>query len=172
MLTLTLLRHGKSNWDDDSLDDFERPLAKRGLKAASDVGRQLAKLGPLPDLILCSTAVRTRATLSLVLAEWDAPAPDIRYDDSLYLALPETILEEVQRQGGENSHVMVVGHNPGLHGLALTLTGSGNRKDIQTMAAKFPTAAVARLTLPCDRWTEVRPGTGMLAAYMTPDKSD
>lgn len=171
MLTLTLLRHAKSNWDDDSLDDFERPLAKRGLKAATEMGRELVELGPLPDRILCSTAVRTRATLSLILAESDAPVPDISYSDSLYLALPESILEEVQDHAGTSNHVMVVGHNPGLHGLALSLTGDGRRKDIQAMAAKFPTAALARITFPCQSWGEVRPGTGTLQAYLTPVKS-
>ena len=170
MLRLTLLRHAKSNWEDPELDDFERPLSKRGLKAAPEVGRELARLGPLPDRVLCSTAVRTRATLALVLAELDGPPPKISYEDSLYLALPELMLEDIQDKAGEARHILVVGHNPGMHGLALALTGDGKRKDIQAMAAKFPTAALAHLTFDTDDWGQVRPGTGTLHAFITPAK--
>lgn len=170
MLTLTLLRHAKSNWDDTNLDDFERPLAKRGLKAAPEMGRELAKLSPLPDRVLCSTAVRTRATLALVLAEMDGPPPEISYEDSLYLALPELMLEDIQSKAGDARHVLVIGHNPGLHGLALALTGEGKRKDIQALAAKFPTAALAHLTFEAENWADVRPGTGTLEAFLTPAK--
>ena len=75
MITLFLLRHAKSSWADPGLDDYERPLAKRGVNAGAEMGKYLKRQKLRPDLILCSGAVRTRATLELVLAELGTPAP-------------------------------------------------------------------------------------------------
>ena len=168
MLTLTLLRHAKSSWDDDRLDDFDRPLAPRGLKAAPRIGQALAKLGPPVDLILCSTAKRTRQTLDLVLREFADVKPKVQYDDALYHGLPESLLECIVRQAGRARHVLLIGHNPGLEILALRLTGKGSGRDIAAMTAKFPTAAVAQFTFACSTWAEIEPGSGTLRHFLTP----
>lgn len=168
MLTLLLLRHAKSSWDDAELDDFDRPLAKRGTKAASAIGAFLAAHGLAPRLVLCSSSVRTRATLALVLSELPDPPPEVRYSDDLYLAMPDAILETLTKEAGTAATVMVVGHNPGMHALALTLSGDGSRKALADLAMKFPTAALAVVTFDAGKWAEVRPASGRLERFITP----
>lgn len=170
MLTLSLLRHAKSSWDDLDLDDFERPLAKRGVAAAPEMGRAMRELGLKPDVVLCSTAVRTRATLALVLLELGPPPPHVEYDDGLYLASPAAMLARVRKVTDRFRHVMVVGHNPGTHALALELTGIAEREDMAELASKFPTAGFAQITFDADRWRDVKSGSGRLVVFLTPSK--
>ena len=94
MLTLSLLRHAKSNRDDPLVEDFERPLAKRGAKAAPVVGAWLGSHELVPDVVLCSGAIRSRATLALVLGEFSAQPGRIVYDDDLYLAPAGDLLKK------------------------------------------------------------------------------
>ena len=170
MLTLSLLRHAKSSWGDLELDDHERGLSPRGLAAAPRMGRYIAKQKLKPDLVLCSGAVRTRATLALVLPELGAPPPGIRYDDALYLASPITMLDRLRRLGKGPKHVLMVAHNPGLHALALELTGSGDAKALAELATKFPTAALAVLTFETANWRDIEAGSGRLQEFVTPRK--
>lgn len=168
MLTLLLLRHAKSSWDDPSLDDFDRPLAKRGTRAATAIGSYLRAEGLKPGLVLCSASVRTRATLALALCELDDPPPEIATSDELYLAGADAVLAELRRAGGTTPTVMVVGHNPGLHALALSLSADGDRKALADLAMKFPTGALAVITFDCARWSEIKPAGGRLARFKTP----
>ena len=78
------------------------------------------------------------------------------------------MLEIVQRTPPTVQHLLVLGHNPGLHGLSLNLTGSGLRRNIATMAIKFPTCALAVLTFDVTSWTEVRPAKGRLTRFVLP----
>lgn len=168
MLTLTLLRHAKSSWADPSLDDHDRPLAKRGVKAIPLVADFMRREGVKPDIVLCSDAMRTRATLALLLADLGTPNPRVIYDETLYLAAPHTILSAVAESG--QRHVLVVGHNPGLHALALELVGDGNRKLLSALAREFPTAALAVLTFDVADWHDVKPLSGHLRHFTTPRK--
>jgi phosphohistidine phosphatase len=173
MLTLTLLRHAKSSWGDPSLDDYDRPLGKRGKTAAPEIGAALAAMGLRPDLILCSSAVRARATLDLVLPKLGAPVPRVVYDDALYLATPNALLSRLHRVGPGDTgevprHVMVVGHNPGLEELAVLLIGSGASDDTSRLTEKFPTAAVAVLGFNSESWAAIAPGAGRLEHFLTP----
>src|SRR4051794_15180753 len=93
MRTLLLLRHAKSNWDATGLDDHERPLNKRGVRDAPVMGSYIEAEGLRPELVLCSDAVRARATLTLVLQALGPPAPEVRYEPRLYLAEPAAIVE-------------------------------------------------------------------------------
>lgn len=167
-LTLSLLRHAKSDWDDPTADDFERPLAPRGLKAAPLMGRTMAGMGLVPDLVLCSPATRTRDTLALVLAEMTGPRPDVRYVDELYLAPPETILNCVRKVKAGPRHILVVAHNPGLHALARSLAAGGNLKSIAELAEKYPTAALAVFTFDVASWRHAGIGNGRLTTFLTP----
>lgn len=168
MLTLSLLRHAKSSWADPHLDDHDRPLAKRGVKAVPAVARFLRQEKLRPGLVLCSGAMRTRATLALLLAELGPPPPRIVYDEALYLAPPKAILSVLAETGGDEPHVMVVGHNPGLHALALELVGDGDRKSLAAMAREFPTGALAVLTFGAAGWKDVIRASGHLEHYTTP----
>src|SRR5919197_3773824 len=168
MLTLSLLRHAQSSWADRELADTDRPLAKRGTKAAGAMGAFIAKEGLRPDLILCSGSVRTRATLALVLPELGTPEPQVVYDDVLYMATPAALLGRVQEVKNDTRHVMLIGHNPGLHAFALELTGKANREDFEALATKFPTAGLAVLTFKARKWSEIGSGEGKLELFVTP----
>lgn len=168
MLTLTLLRHAKSDWSDDTLDDFDRPLAKRGLKAAPVIGRELKKRGPELDLILCSTSKRTHQTLDLVLQELPGQKAGIHYLDDLYHALPDQILDLVRARADTATHVMVVGHNPGLHVLALRLAHDAETELRAAMSRKFPTAAFAQFQFEGRGWGDFDPAQGRLTHFITP----
>jgi phosphohistidine phosphatase len=170
MLTVLLLRHAKSNWDTLSLPDYDRPLAKRGQKAAPLMGAAIARLDLKPDLILCSGAARTRETLPLALPALGTPEPKVVYDDAIYMATPATLVALLRKPpGGENhKRVMVVGHNPGLEELAELLVGGGDADAQELMVEKFPTGALAVFTFDAPRWADIAPGAGRLTHFMTP----
>jgi phosphohistidine phosphatase len=168
MLTLLLLRHAKSSWDVPALADYDRPLAKRGLKAAPRMGAEIATLGLRPDLVLCSGAKRTRETLGLVLDALGTPFPQVVYDDEIYMAPPTGIMQILRRQAADLANVMVVGHNPGLEELAELLVGRGDDGLRETLEEKFPTCALAVITFAVDSWADIAPGTGTLVHFLTP----
>ncbi len=173
MVKLLLLRHAKSDWGHSGLGDHERPLSKRGTKAAPMIARHIAKQNLKPDLIICSDAIRTRATLALVLPELGSPPPETIIDEQLYLASAETILATVRKYAhNEHQNVMVIAHNPGLHGLALTLAGQGDRMALRNLAMKFPTAALAVISFKADDWSDVAPAKGALKEFITPRELD
>jgi phosphohistidine phosphatase len=168
MLTLSLLRHAKSSWADADLADCERPLAKRGIKAAPLMGAVMKREDLMPDLVLCSPAARARQTLELVLAEIGGRPPEIEVADAFYPGSPTAMLERLRRIGKRYHHVLVIGHNPGLHALALDLVGKGDRAMLAQLGKKFPTAALAVLRLPGDRWSGLKRGAARLDRFVTP----
>ena len=117
MLTLSLLRHAKSSWKDPTISDHDRPLNARGTAEAPVMGKAMAKHGLDPDLVLCSTARRTRDTLQLVLPELKTE-PKIVYEDELYHASPAEMLDLLHGVGGGVNQVLLVGHNPELQSFA------------------------------------------------------
>lgn len=167
MLTLSILRHAKSSWADPTLDDHDRPLAKRGVKTIPAVAKFMRQAKLRPTLAICSDALRTRATLTLLLAELGPPTPRVVYDEMLYLASPPTI-RTVLAEAGDEPHVLLVGHNPGLHALALELVGEGDRKTLAALAQEFPTAALAVLSFEAESWKELKSATGHLEHFTTP----
>jgi phosphohistidine phosphatase len=171
MRTLILLRHAKSSWDHPGLDDFVRPLNDRGRKAAPEMGAALKRLNLKPNLILCSPSRRTRETLDLVLPFLPLPPPDIRYPENLYLAGTRDLISQVQKITPEMNTAMIVGHNPGLHGLALALAGQGEAQNLSLLRQKFPTAALAVLTFAGDDWHQAGPAQGTLTAFLTPKRA-
>lgn len=171
MLTLLLLRHAKSSWDDPGLADFDRPLAKRGKKAAPEIGAALAAKGLRPDLVLCSSAVRARETLEMVLNALGPPSPEVRYDEDLYMATPATVIARLRKQAAPPAPpqcVMIVGHNPGFEELARLLVGSGGTDGLARLAEKFPTCAVAVIAFDADSWSAIEAGAGRLVQFLTP----
>lgn len=166
MVTLSLFRHAKSSWDNPALADFERPLAVRGEKAASRMGRYMADEGLEPELVLCSSAVRARQTLELAAAGWRG-TPEIRYEDGLYHAGSADMLEILRELPESCAHAMLIGHNPGFHALALELAAKGAPELFAAMASKFPTGALAVIAFD-DGWSGVGPGKGTLLRIVTP----
>jgi len=167
MLTLTLFRHAKSSWDFPELDDFDRPLAKRGQKAAPQMADFLAERDLVPDHVICSAALRTRETLELVLAQWTTQ-PTADYAKALYETGVETLLSIAHDAPSAARHVMIVGHNPGLEDFAAHMIGGGDRKARHALASKFPTAALAVITFDVEKWADIQPGKGTLDLFATP----
>lgn len=177
-MTLSLLRHAKSSWDNPDLDDADRPLTERGTKAAHKMGRFMAEAGLKPDLVLCSPAIRTRATLTLVLDRMEGTPPPVVFPEQLYMASSRVLVDAVRALADEDKEsaesrpsarsVLVVGHNPGLHGFALELIGKGERDDIRTLATGFPTCALAVIDFKMKTWGSLRAGLGTLRLYRTP----
>jgi phosphohistidine phosphatase len=157
---LFLLRHAKSSWDDADLADRDRPLAPRGRRAVKVMAGHIRDEKISPSLVLCSPARRTRETLEGV-----APGGEVQIDDELYGASEGELLERLQRVPDEIDSVMLIGHNPAIQELALDLAAGGERRgDVEN---KFPTGALATLTVP-DDWQELRPGSAELVAFVTP----
>lgn len=172
MKRLLLYRHGKSSWDDPRLEDFDRPLAKRGRKAAPEMGKAIAARGWRPDLVLCSAAARTQETCALTAPEIGAEiggGPEVKVLRSLYLASPAQILRQVHRVPDTVERVLVVGHNPGLENLALRLAGGeGGSPDLERLRDKFPTCALAVIALDAERWADTGPAVTRLEAFLRP----
>ena len=159
MKRLVLLRHAKSSWDDPGLRDHQRPLAPRGIRAASEMARWLARHDYVPHRVLCSDAVRTRQTWALMadLVGGAAPPPDLSIEPDLYLASPREIRRLVAERADDADVLMVIGHNPGMHDLALALAQPGSSDTDERLARKFPTGAAAVLDFDVDHWSELRP---------------
>jgi phosphohistidine phosphatase len=169
MLRLSLLRHAKSGTDNPGLTDHERQLTRRGTSAARAVGRYIVENDLIPDVILCSDAVRTRATLSLILDACPAPKPGVSITGDLYLATPAVILRTIAQASGSTNHIMVIGHNPGMHALALSLSADAeSNSDLERLATKYPTAALALLTFEISDWSNIDTATGHLERFITP----
>jgi phosphohistidine phosphatase len=170
MKRLTILRHAKSSWDDPKHDDVNRPLNERGWKAARRIGRELKHRDFHFDLVLASPAARTRETIDGVQQKFDFDAP-IKFDPRLYLASESLLLAMVQELAEAVHRPLLVGHNPGLHQLVLSLIHDGGQARSKVQH-KFPTAALAVVELPAHRWTEVEPGTGKLVDLILPKELD
>lgn len=171
MLTLTLLRHAKSSWDDSSLQDYDRPLAKRGEAAGARIGAYMAEHGIKPQLILCSPAMRTRQTLDLVLPHLGS-APTVAYEESFYLAAPSVLLARLRKVDAKLDHVMIVGHDPGMQSLAVDLSGEGDPEVLRAVARKYPTGALAMIRFDARAWSKVGAGAGRLELFVTPRMLD
>lgn len=168
MRTILLLRHAKSAWSDPRLDDHERPLTRRGERAAKAVADYIVRTGPHPDLILCSTAMRTRQTLAPLVTRLPAPAPPISLEKSLYLASEDTLLAHLRAVTDDVSTVLLIGHNDGIWRLAEVLAGSGPAEALAALREKFPTGALARLSVPDRPWRDLATGSAKLVAFVRP----
>jgi phosphohistidine phosphatase len=167
MLELLLLRHAKSRWDRPGVEDHDRDLTSRGEKAAPRMGELMRREGLVPDRVLCSTARRARRTWELVGARLGA-APEASSRSDLYLAKPAALLEAVRSDGDAARRLLLVGHNPGLHALAMRLVGHGTAPLRKALAEKFPTGALARIGFSATDWREVRPRAGTLLGFWRP----
>ena len=164
MHQLHLLRHAKSSWDDDG-DDHARPLTRRGREAARLIGESLAKVATRIDLVLCSSAVRTRETAELALAGL-MPPPKISYEDGLYLASRTALMQRLREIDERHEAVMVIGHNPGLQELALALAAPASPGFSTLVNGKFPTGVRCRFVIGTD-WVEIDGTRHRLVDYVT-----
>jgi phosphohistidine phosphatase len=168
MKTLLLLRHAKSAWSDPRLDDHDRPLNGRGERAAKAMADHIARRGPRPDLILCSTAMRTRQTLAPLLKRLGSPAPPISLENGLYLASEDALLARLQAVAGDMPTVLLIGHNDGIGQLAADLAGNGPPDALAALREKYPTGALAVLRMPDGSWSDLKVGSAKLLEFVRP----
>lgn len=165
---LLLLRHAKSALPD--VADHERPLGPRGLRDAPAAGRWLRDADCLPALVICSTARRARETWALAAGQLGAEVP-VRFDERVYAAEPEDLLEVVAEVPEEVRTLLLVGHNPGLEDLAVSLArkavAAAEAEALERLSRKFPTSAIAVLTFP-GSWQELTPGSARLTGFAVP----
>jgi phosphohistidine phosphatase len=161
--SLYLLRHAKSSWDDPTLADHERPLAPRGRRDTKRIAKHLQRVRIEPELVLCSSATRTRETLDRLRSA--LATSTIALEEELYGASSDELLARIHIVPDSVASVMLIGHNPGLHELAVILASTGD--ELEGLEAKFPTAALATLTL-ATTWSRLAPGDATLEAYVVP----
>ncbi|ARU02336.1 SixA phosphatase family protein [Yoonia vestfoldensis] len=161
-LTLILIRHAKSGWDDPFAQDHARVLNSRGRAAAPAIGAWLAAQGHLPELVLCSDAARTQETAALILPHL-APAPALQLVPALYHASPDTMLDQLRKQTARS--VAMIGHNPGI---AMFAAGMISQRPAHPRFGDYPTCATCVITFDIDHWGNAARHSGSCAAFITP----
>lgn len=167
MKRLTILRHAKSSWKDRHLDDFERPLNARGRKAARLVGHEMTERGMHFDSVLASPAIRIRETIDGVTEGHQLPSP-IRFEPRIYEARVSELMELIGTLPEQANSALLVCHNTSAERLVLKLAKDDERGLRKRVEDKFPTAALAAIELPVDRWSEVQPDSGSVVELIYP----
>jgi phosphohistidine phosphatase len=164
--TLMLLRHAKSSWADSTLEDHDRPIQDKGRGRAANLAAWLDDRGIGCDLVLCSTALRTRQTLEIVLPVLGNP--EVRFEPAIYEADADALLALIQAIGEEHERVLLVGHDPGLQLLAAKLAMTATGDAMERLKRKYPTAAFALLSVGDANWAGLAAGMGHLALFQVP----
>jgi len=172
MKYLTLFRHAKSGWDDPVARDFDRPLNERGKIAAELIGQFAARQGMVFDHMISSPAVRCIDTLDAFFTGYGKTI-EPQWDRRVYLASSATLLDVVRETPAHVQSLMLVGHNPGMEDLVLSLVpddGSSPLRDL--VEEKFPTASLAVLAWDSDNWADLREGGARLVQFTRPRDLD
>ena len=159
MKSILLFRHGKSNWKAQYENDHERPLSKRGVKAAKLMGKYVFQIKQVPDKIISSTALRAKITAELAVkfGNWNS---DFSLDSDIYHCSLETLQTIVANQDPYINYICLVGHQPTFSFFLNEIAGEN--------LLTFPTASMARINLTVDRWKEIEPGKGFLSWFKSP----
>jgi len=166
MAVLHLLRHAKSDRDQPALADHERPLNPRGEEAAVAMGRHMARNGVIPDLILCSSATRTRQTLDLLVKELTG-SPRIEIEERLYLASSGQILRRLRELPEKAETLLLIAHNPGIHEFAAQLAAASPGALRDRLYQKYPTGAWTSFRLKAS-WRNFGAEDAELLGFVTP----
>jgi phosphohistidine phosphatase len=161
MKKLTLIRHSKSSWADPMLNDFDRPLNKRGENDLPQMAKRVRDFGLFPDRILTSGALRALTTAEALADTLELPSEQLFELPELFESCCETLLHVLQQQPDHCHHLMLVGHSPGLDALAHYLT--------HETLSKFPTSAVLHIHLSITRWSEVADSCGTRELFDYPN---
>ena len=167
MKTLYLLRHAKSSWKNPGLDDLDRPLNKRGRETAKTMAAYLRRAKISPDVVLCSTAVRAKQTLEPI-AKAIKP-PRVAFESRIYGVAQPELLKYLRGLPESVECAVMIGHNPGLHDLALALAEAESRKHLPPAEGKFPTGAMATFRFD-GAWKELRSNGATVLSFTSPKK--
>ena len=169
MRRLILLRHAKTETDAPSGKDHDRRLDERGRLDAAVIGGWLVRHHLLPDQVLVSTAARTRETWDIMSGTMPTShEPQVEHQQDLYNASASELLQAIRSISAGINRLMLVGHNPGVHELALGLTCMGDIPDRRVLAGNMPTSAVAVIDFPIADWADAGFGGGKLQHFVTP----
>ncbi|MEM7214196.1 MAG: histidine phosphatase family protein [Pseudomonadota bacterium] len=166
MLRLYVMRHAKSSWAVPGARDFDRELNDRGKSDLLLISREIAKENLIPELVLCSSSVRTRQTLDCI-SDALKPEPEVEFLESLYSGGMEDYLAAI-RSRNDCKSIMTIGHNPMSGSLASALAGAGDIRAMEQIAYKYPTATVAVLDFDLENWSEIEKGKGNLTSCLFP----
>jgi phosphohistidine phosphatase len=166
MRRLMLLRHAKTERAEPGARDRDRALTKRGRADAETIGAYMARHHLVPDLALVSPATRAQETWKLVAAGF-AKAPKANDEDRIYNAGADTLLALIGATGRTRS-LLLVGHNPGFHDLAVALIASGDVAARERVNEKLPTAGLVIIDLAFDDWAMLHPHSGRLERFVSP----
>ncbi|MAE52400.1 MAG: phosphoglycerate mutase [Micavibrio sp.] len=165
MKKLYILRHAKAATP-EHVRDFDRPLAKQGLDDAARLGAVITERGYIPDLVLCSPARRTRETLDTL------NLPDqtsIQFIEKIYDATAGDILNMIQDTDDKMDAIMLVGHNPAIHELALRLSSEDSGLSyLQRLLQGYSPATLSVIDIPCTCWNDIQLGQNYLVDLQTP----
>ena len=167
MLRLLLLRHAKAERPQPGERDHDRVLTARGRADAKKLGAYLARHAFVPDRALVSTSARTRETWTQVAQAFAAPPP-VDFDERIYDAAPQTILEAIKATGSGTGTLLVIGHNPGMQELASMLVATGDIDARERLGEGFPTSALALMTFALADWNSLHSRAGRLEHFVTP----
>jgi len=175
MKTVTLLRHAKSDWSDNTLRDFDRPLNGRGERAAALMGRWAKRQDLQFDRIIASPAARVVDTLGR-FRESFGPSPEPHWDQRVYLASAATLADVIAEADDGQDSILLVGHNPGLEEFILDMVPDNGLSTLRDdVAEKFPTAALAVLDFDIANWTALHgsdAGTARIRRFIRPRDLD
>ena len=164
---ILLLRHAKSAWNEPGRDDYDRPLAPRGRRAAAVMGVYLRDEDLVPDLVISSGARRAMETWEIAAHELRHP-PAFEHDRALYMATAELLLRRLRKLPHAVKTVLVVGHEGGVDDLARRLAADGPAPLRRRLGEKFPTAALAVIALTLDDWSALKDKAGALTRFAAP----
>jgi phosphohistidine phosphatase len=162
MKTVYLVRHAKSSWNDPDLEDFERPLNKRGRKSALLMGSVLKRLEAAPDLVISSPANRAAMTARMLANAIHYPLERIQYSETIYLSDEDVLIQFLRDINDSANQAMLIGHNPGLTGLANYI---GDQR-----INNIPTGGVCCTDLKITSWKDIREHGGKLRFFEFPKK--
>jgi phosphohistidine phosphatase len=169
MRTLYLLRHAKSAWGEDDLNDHDRVLNERGRQTAPIIGQFLKRKNAAIDLALCSSAARAQETWDLVAQELPKPPP-VQVDERLYLCGVENMVMRLREVSDDVQSLIVVAHNPDMQILTISLSADRGSQAAGRARHKFPTAGLACFELDIDHWPDLRPDCGELLYFESPKR--
>jgi len=161
---LLILRHAKSDWESDAKTDFDRPLARRGHRDAPAMGKWMNQQKLAPDYIISSPAMRAKQTVDAVTKELGIAHKHIHFNQKIYLASAESLLQILAECPKTAKQILIVGHNPGLDDLLQHLV---DKPPLTGDGKLLTTACLARIALPED-WTQLPHHCGQLVAIIRP----
>ena len=166
-MRLMLLRHAKAEKGLPGMGDRERALNPRGRKDAAKIGAYLVRHALVPDRAVVSSAQRTRETWERLATALSAPPP-AAFDDRLYNAGPELILDVIRETVGAARTLLVIGHNPGLHEAARLLIAAGDVEARERLSEGLPTSGLAVIEFTGSDWRKLHSHGGRLDRFVTP----